>query len=127
MRLRAPLAVARGLGSAKSGVHHWRLQRLTAVALVPLTLWFVVALIRVAPLEHAAAAAWVAAPVNATLLGAFVLALFWHAQLGVQVVIEDYVHGPALKIAALVLVRLASALLGLAALVAILRLLSAAS
>jgi len=90
--LRTPLKKALGLGSAKAGVHHFVVQRVTAVALVLLGAWFVWTVLRLIHLDHAAAHALVAAPWNATLLIAFIVAVFWHAQLGLQVVVEDYVH-----------------------------------
>ncbi len=90
--LRTPLKNALGLGSAKAGVHHFIVQRLTAAALLLLGAWFVWTVLRLLRLDHASAHALVAQPLNATLLLAFVVAVFWHAQLGLQVVIEDYVH-----------------------------------
>jgi len=94
MSFQSPLGKALGPGSAKSGADHWLSQRLTAVALVPLGLWFVIA---VATFEHHGnyqqVAAWVAEPLNAILLILLVVALVYHSMLGVQVIIEDYVHG----------------------------------
>ena len=89
---RTPLKRVRGLGSAKEGIHHFVIQRMTAVALVPLTLWVVWLCLRLLHADYAAARATVHDPLNATLLVAFVVAVFWHAQLGIQVVFEDYVH-----------------------------------
>ena len=119
--LRSPLGRARGLGSAKDGTHHWWAQRVTAIALVPLVLWFVVSVIRLAGAPHAAAAQWIAHPVNAVLLAALVVAVFHHAQLGLQVVIEDYVHHEALRVATLLAVKGACWLLAVASLFAIVR------
>ena len=96
--LQTPLKRARGLGSAKSGAHHWIVQRVTAVALVPLCLWLVYLVLAAMNADYAQARALVHAPANALLLIAFVLAVFWHAQLGLQVVIEDYVHTRWLEI-----------------------------
>ena len=93
MSLRNPLSKAKGLGSAKDGVAHWWAQRLTAIALALLTPWFVVLAIGLLGADHATVQASLARPLTATLLTAFVLALFWHARLGLQVVVEDYVHG----------------------------------
>lgn len=120
-RLRSPLGRALGLGSAKEGVEPWWLQRVTAVALVPLTLWFVAALVGHLGAEHAAAVAWLRSPLTAVAMILLVVATFVHMALGVQVVIEDYVHHEAAKIASLVLVRLACWALGAAALFAVLR------
>lgn len=124
MKLRSPLGIARGLGSAKSGVQHWWLQRVTAIALIPLALWFVVAVIRVAGMDYAGASAWVAAPLNATLLVALLVALFWHAQLGLQVVLEDYIHAHGPRIFAQISIRLGLPLAALAAVLAVLRIAS---
>jgi len=90
--LRTPLQRVRGLGSAKEGVGHWWLQRLTAIALVPLTIWFMVSVIALQPADYDAVRAWLAQPLASVAAIGLVIALFYHAQLGVQVVIEDYVH-----------------------------------
>ena len=121
MNFRTPLARVRGLGSAKSGTGHWWLQRLTAVALVPLSLWFVSALVCIATADYATVVAWLGSPLVAILASAFIVAVFYHAQLGVQVVVEDYVHAEALKLAAIVAAKLLSLLLAGASLFAVLR------
>ena len=90
--LRTPLKSALGLGSARQGAHHFITQRVTAVALVLLGAWFVWSVLLLLRLDYAGAHACVAQPLNAVLLLAFVVTMFWHAQLGLQVVIEDYVH-----------------------------------
>ena len=97
--LRTPLKRALGLGSAHEGAHHFVIQRVTAVALVPLGAWFVWTVLSLLQLDHAGARALVAQPLNAVLLLAFVVSVFWHAQLGVQVVIEDYVHARGSQLA----------------------------
>ena len=119
---RSPLARARGLGTAKEGVAHWWAQRVTAIALVPLTLWFVVSVISLAGADRAAFAAWAAQPLPAVLLVLLIVATFHHAQLGLQVVIEDYVHAEGVKLAAILLVKGLSVLLGAAAVLAVLHL-----
>lgn len=121
MSMRSPLGRVRGLGSAKSGTEHFWAQRVTAVALVPLTLWFVYSVIALTGADHAAASAWVQSPVNAVLLLLLIVATFHHMQLGLQVVIEDYLHGEGLKIASLVIVKGGSLLLGVAAAFAVLK------
>ena len=92
-RMRSPLGRAIGLGSAKEGVEHWIVQRVTAVALVPLVLWFVAAVIQLAGADFDAMQDWVGRPLPAIVLVLLLIATFYHAALGLQVVIEDYVHG----------------------------------
>ena len=102
--LRTPLAKARGLGSAKDGVGHWWWQRVTAVLLIPLTLWFVYSLLsQVINGDHESTVMWLSAPVPALLMVLMVVSLFYHAKLGVQVIIEDYVNAECLKIFLLLL------------------------
>ena len=110
MSLVHPLAHVLGRGSAKSGVHHWWVQRLTAMALVPLTLWVVFAVVGTAGTGHAEVSAWLADPLNASLMVAWVVSMLYHAQLGLQVVIEDYVYTPWLEIACQIAVKFAAAL-----------------
>jgi len=89
--LRSPLGKVLGAGSAKQGVHHWWTQRLTSVALVPLSIWFVVSLLALPALDHATLVAWMGQSWTALLLILLVLAAAWHSQLGIRVVLEDYV------------------------------------
>ncbi len=98
MSLRTPLARARGLGSAKEGVSHWWWQRVTAVALVPLTLWLAVAVASMAGSGHAVVVAWIGSPIVATGLIMLSVTLLYHAALGMQVVVEDYVHHEGVKL-----------------------------
>ena len=107
-RLRSPVGRAIGLGSAKEGVEHWWLQRVTAVALVPLTLWFVIAVVRLSSADIDTVRDWVGRPLPAILLVLLLIATFWHASLGVQVVIEDYVHAESARYALLILNKLLS-------------------
>ena len=119
--LRNPMHKARGLGSAKSGVGHWWTQRVTAVALVGLGIWFVILVLGLLHADFATARATVAQPWNALLLVAFIIATFWHAVLGLQVVIEDYVHTRWLEVASLVAIKFLAVLGGLASALAVLR------
>ncbi|MGH8362875.1 MAG: succinate dehydrogenase, hydrophobic membrane anchor protein [Gammaproteobacteria bacterium] len=111
MSYRTPLARARGLGSAKEGTGHWIMQRITAVALVPLSLWFVVSILMLMHADYVTVVNWMHAPWNAILLVLLVLTVYWHAYLGLQVVVEDYVHVAWLKVSAIVLLRLLAGVL----------------
>ena len=105
--MRSPLGRAIGLGSAKDGVEHWWLQRITAVALVPLALWFVIAIIRLVGADADSVRDWVGNPLPAILLVLLLIATFYHASLGLQVVIEDYIHAEFAKLGLVIIVRLA--------------------
>ena len=83
----------RGLGAAKDGVHHWWLQRVTAIANIVLMLWFILSLVRLPALDYASVTLWLRQPVAAVPMLLLIVAVFWHFRLGVQVMIEDYVHG----------------------------------
>jgi succinate dehydrogenase / fumarate reductase, membrane anchor subunit len=108
-------------GAAHAASRHWCAQRLTAIVLVPLAIWFLVSLLLLPDLAYASVHAWVARPLPATLLCVLVVALFWHSRLGVQVVVEDYVHQPSMHAATLFLSTLLHMLAGAAALLAVLR------
>ncbi len=113
MILRSPLGRARGLGSSRSGSDHYWAQRLTAVALVPLVVWFVASLIVVTGSDLAAVKAWASKPYNSALLLLTLLTGIWHGLLGFQVVIEDYVHGALTKHLSLIFIRLVAAFLAI--------------
>ena len=102
-------------------VQHWRAQRFTDVILVPLCLWFIFSLATTTTLDHAAAHAWIKAPVHSVLLIVFILALFYHAQLGLQVVIEDYVGSDSLRNRGIMLSKIALYLTGMVAVLAVLK------
>ena len=121
MNMRTQLSEVRGLGSAKTGTSHFWMQRLTALALIPLTLWFVASLASMGSADYADAVAWVKSPLTSILLLALIAATFHHMQLGLQVIIEDYVHAEGLKIASLIVMKCGSVLLGLAAAFAVLK------
>ena len=118
--MRSPLARAVGFGSAKEGVREWWAERVSAAALVPLSLWFAAAIIAHSGSDHAAFIAWMRTPLAAILMILLLIALFHHTALGLQVVIEDYVHSGA-KFAAVMAARLGCFALAVAGIVAILR------
>jgi succinate dehydrogenase / fumarate reductase membrane anchor subunit len=119
--LRSPLGRARGLGSARAGSRHWWAQRLTALALVPLTLWFVFSVIHLSAAPHQAVINWLSAPLTMGLMLALVVATFHHLQLGLQVVIEDYVHDERTKMAVVLLIKAACVMLALVCIVSVLK------
>lgn len=121
MSLRTPLSRAQGLGSAKEGLHHWIWQRLTAIALIPLCLWFIIALLGMVGADYASVVAWMQSPLVTTLLILFIVMLFHHAQLGMQVIIEDYVHSHWQKLTVLVLLKFLATLAALASIIAVLK------
>ena len=121
MSMRAPLAKVRGHGSAKAGAHHWWGQRLSAIALVPLVLWFVASLAAVSTADYATAVTWLNSPWNSGLLILLIGSLFYHAQLGMQVVFEDYISTHWLQVASIILVRFLAALLAVVSIIAVLR------
>jgi succinate dehydrogenase / fumarate reductase membrane anchor subunit len=120
MNLRSPLAKVRGLGSAKDGTAHWWAQRVTAVALVPLSLWFVASVVANAGADHVTAVTWLAHPFVAIVMVLLIVATFHHAQLGMQVVIEDYVHAEWARIGLVMFVKFAALGLAVACLYAVL-------
>ena len=119
--LRTPLSRARGLGSARQGVHHWWAQRITAVALIPLVVWFAISLIMLSGADYFVVRAWIGSPVVMVLLTLTIVIGLHHGQLGMQEVVEDYVHSEGMKLALIVLLRFTAVFFGLAAIVAILR------
>lgn len=119
--LRNPLKQARGLGSAQAGVGHWWIQRVTAVALVVLVPWLVFTLLGLVHADYASAKQTLGRPWNALLLIAFAIAVFWHAALGLQVVVEDYVHTRWKELALQVLVKFLAVLGALSCVLAVLR------
>jgi succinate dehydrogenase / fumarate reductase membrane anchor subunit len=120
--MRSPLGRARGLGSARAGAAHWWAQRITALALVPLTLWFICAMVRMIGATRDDVVSWMAGPLPIVLMIALVIATFHHLQAGLQVVIEDYVENDALRIGSVLLVKGVSVLLALACIISVLRL-----
>ncbi len=121
MSLRTPLSLARGLGSAKEGTHHWWAQRLTAIALIPLCVWLIYSLVSMTGMEHSVVIEWIDSPIVTGLLILFIFSLFYQAQLGIQVVIEDYIEGEVLKISSIILNKFVMLFAGLVSIVAVLR------
>jgi len=118
---RTPLARVRGLGSAKDGVGHWWAQRLTAIALIPLVVWFAISLVMLSGADYTIVRAWIGSPLVMMLLILTIGVGLHHGQLGLQVVIEDYVGNDGWKLALIVIVKFIAVLFGLGAIVAILR------
>ena len=121
MSLRSPLSKAVGLGSAKHGFSHWWWQRVTAIALIPLCLWFIYSIVCVAIGDYSVAVNWLKSPINATIMLLFVLTAIYHAQTGLQVVIEDYVHSKWLNITSLLVIKFASAAMAVLAVISVLK------
>ncbi|MEZ5451294.1 MAG: succinate dehydrogenase, hydrophobic membrane anchor protein [Thiothrix sp.] len=122
MRLETPHKKATGLGPVKTGFHHWWMQRLTAVALIPLTFWVVFSIAALVGEDYASVAVWFTEPLTSVLLSLFVFFAAYHASLGLQVVIEDYIHTGWLKITALTLVNFSLIFLGALSIISILKL-----
>jgi succinate dehydrogenase / fumarate reductase membrane anchor subunit len=120
--LRSPLGRARGLGAAHAGSTHWWAQRLTSVALIPLTLWFIYSVIHMSGARREDVVEWLGQPVTLVLMLALIVATFHHLQLGLQVVIEDYVHEEGIKLASVLAVKAACFVLALVSIVSALRL-----
>ena len=121
MDRRTPLGRVRGLGSAKEGTEHFWAQRVTAIALIPLALWFVASLATYTGADHATAKAWLAEPFTAIVMILLVAIGFHHAQLGIQVVIEDYVSTEWIKVFSIIVVKLAAVVLAVAAIFSVLK------
>ena len=120
MELRSPLARVRGLGPTKEGgTGHWWSQRLTAVMLIPLVAWFLLSLLSLGSIDHATVVVWLSRPLNTILLSIFVVTLVYHSKLGIQVVVEDYVHAPRLQHITLALMTFIHVIIGATGLYAI--------
>lgn len=119
--MQSDLARVRHLGSAKDGTHHFWVQRITAIALVPLSIWFVFAVLSLLGADYNAYKAWISVPFNTLLMVLLVGALFHHLQLGLQVVVEDYVHGEGAKVTLIILNKLAAVLLAATCVLSVLK------
>ncbi len=120
-QLRSPFGRTQGLGSAREGVGHWWMQRVTALALVPLTLWFAASLIARARSDYATLILWLRTPFTTVLMVLLLIALFYHMALGLQVVVEDYVHTDRIKMPTVVVIHLGCFALAAAGIIATLR------
>jgi succinate dehydrogenase / fumarate reductase membrane anchor subunit len=121
MSLRSPLGRVLGLGSAKDGTSHWWAQRVSAVALVPLTVWFLISLLALPSLDYATVRIWLSFPLTGLLAVLLVAVLTYHSYLGTSVVVEDYVHSAGTKLASLLLLRFLYVLVGGASIFSVLR------
>lgn len=121
MSLRTALGRVRGLGSAKGGTHHWWMQRVTAIALIPLTVWIVASFVAMTGADYETVRAWMAMPLVAILFILFIATGLYHLKLGLQVVIEDYVHSEGLKLASQMALTFACVLVAAASIFAVLK------
>ncbi len=121
MSLRSPLSSVLGSGSAKDGTEHWWMQRVTAIALLIIGLWFLVSIASLADYDRAELYRWAGHPFNAVMLILASITLAWHSAIGVQVIVEDYVHGALLKVSALLLNKFFHVFLAAAAVLAVLK------
>jgi succinate dehydrogenase / fumarate reductase, membrane anchor subunit len=119
--LRSPLGRARGLGSAHAGFHHWWIERVEAVALVPLTIWFIFSLLHLVGASHQAVIDWLSSPVPLVLMLLLIVATFHHFSLGVQAVLDDYVHQPTIKLWTVLVIKAACVILALLCIVSVLK------
>jgi succinate dehydrogenase / fumarate reductase membrane anchor subunit len=120
MAYRTPIAKVRGLGSARSGLQHWKMQRLTAISNLLLVLWFIFSAMALSGSGYDEVRAWLASPVTASLMVLLIISTFYHARLGLQIVVEDYVHHEGARIASLVAIVLIVLALAVACIVAVL-------
>lgn len=121
MSMETPLSRVRGLGSAKSGARHWWLERLTSVSTMILFVWFIVSLLRLPSLDHDIVTSWLATPLVAVPMLLLIVSTFWHLKLGLQVVVEDYVHEDGLRLFSITLLNFFAIALGALAFFSVLK------
>ena len=119
--MRTDLGRVRGLGTAKEGVHHWWMQRLTAIALIPLTLWFIISIATLNNASYTETVNWLSIPLVSIFMILLVSATLYHALLGVQVVVEDYIHQEGFKFLLLIGLKFIFLVLGVAAIFSLLK------
>ncbi|OFZ98346.1 MAG: succinate dehydrogenase, hydrophobic membrane anchor protein [Betaproteobacteria bacterium RIFCSPLOWO2_02_FULL_62_17] len=122
MKYRNPLSIARGLGSSKDGLGHWWMQRLTAIALVPLVFWFALSIIALAGQDRAHVLTWMQSPFHGVVLSLFLVTSLYHANLGLQAVFEDYIQARWLQLSSRITAGFAAVFLGFTGVFALLRL-----
>ena len=105
MAMRTPIARVRGLGPARSGAHHWWLERLTSISTLLLFIWLIVSLLRLPALDQKGVVDWLASPLAAVPMLLLIVSVFWHLKLGLQVFVEDYVHEDGLRLFSIILVN----------------------
>ena len=121
MSLRSPLGKVRGLGSAKNGTHHWWMQKVTAVALIPLTIWFVSSIVQMTQADYEIVINWMNSPVVAILMTLFIITGIYHLKLGLQVIVEDYIHSEGSKMALQMLITFGCVAIAITAIFSILK------
>jgi succinate dehydrogenase / fumarate reductase membrane anchor subunit len=121
MSFRTNLGRVRGLGSVKNGTSHWWAQRITAIALIPLSIWFIFSVVTLVGIDYSGFKIWLNKPGSVLLMVLFVLALFYHIQLGLQVVLEDYIHSEKIKIISLVINKLLAAFCAISSIIALIK------
>jgi len=97
MSLNTPIGKVRGLGSARNGTHHWWMQKIAAVALIPLTIWFVASVVQMTTADYFTVIAWLSSPISAILMLMYVVVGVYHLRLGLQAIVEDYIHSEGMK------------------------------
>jgi succinate dehydrogenase / fumarate reductase membrane anchor subunit len=127
MSLRTPLSKAVGLGAAGEGAAHWWMQRMTAVALVPLVIWFAFSVALIGEMSYEAITAWIGSPIAAVLLIVLIVSGFYHLQLGMKVIIEDYTHVEWMKLSGIIMVNFVCIVLMVAGILSVLKIALGAS
>lgn len=120
MKFRTPISIARGLGSSKDGLGHWWMQRLTAIGLVPLVMWFVVSIISLAGQDRGEVVAWLQSPHHSVLLSIFLITTLYHANLGLQAIFEDYIQARWLQLSSRIAAGFTAVFLGVTGVFALL-------